>query len=119
MTMSDQTLSYKSYLGSIEVSTDDNCLFGKILFINDLVTYEANTVGELKIEFQKAVDGYLAFCDAEGVSPDKPFSGTFNVRIPPGIHREAALYAARCGVSLNEFVKDSMVEKLSESTGEL
>jgi len=114
MTMSSQTFSYKNYLGSIEVSTDDNCLFGKILFINDLVTYEANTVGELKIEFQKAVDDYLAFCDAESVSPDKPFSGTFNVRVSPGIHRKAALYAAKCGMSLNEFVKDSLVERMSE-----
>ena len=40
-------LTYKTYIGSIEVSVEDECLHGKILFIDDLITYEANTVQEI------------------------------------------------------------------------
>ncbi|HBL97182.1 MAG TPA: toxin-antitoxin system HicB family antitoxin, partial [Psychrobacter sp.] len=35
-----QYFSYKGYTGSIEVSTEDLCLFGKIQMIQDLVMYD-------------------------------------------------------------------------------
>ena len=34
-------LFYKGFTGSAEVSIEDQCLFGKIEFIGDLITYEA------------------------------------------------------------------------------
>ena len=74
--------AYKGFTGSIEISVDDDCLFGKILYIDDLVNYFAKTPKELEIEFKKAVDDYLAFCKSEGVSPNKPFSGSSNVPVP-------------------------------------
>jgi len=86
--MSNKVLNHRNYLGSIEVSIEDNCLYGKILFINDLVTYEANTPDGLKLAFQEAVDGYLAFCKEEGIPADRPFSGNFNVRVPKEFHRK-------------------------------
>ena len=57
-------LEYKSFLGSIEVDIDDNCLHGKILFINDLITYEAVTPAQLETEFK--ADGLVK-------SPRMPF----------------------------------------------
>jgi len=106
--MSDKVLSHKGYLGSIETSLDDNCLFGEILYVNDLVTYEGKTVEELHKAFVEAVEHYLARCAEEGVEPDKPCSGTFNVRMAPELHRTACLQATRKGVSLNEFVKEAV-----------
>lgn len=52
---------YKGYTGSIEFSSDDNCYFGKIYDIKDLVLYEAETVDDLYEEFKKAVDDYIEF----------------------------------------------------------
>ena len=49
-------------MGSIKISLEDNCLHGKILNIADLITYEAQTVDELKAAFQAATDDYIAFC---------------------------------------------------------
>ena len=46
---------YKDFIGSIEVSTQDKCLYGSILYVNDLITYEAKTVGALEKEFKKAL----------------------------------------------------------------
>ena len=67
--MNDRTLSYNGYCGSVEVSIEDDCLHGKILFISDLVTYEASSPGELAREFRSAVDHYLQKCQQENVSP--------------------------------------------------
>ena len=58
--MSDY-LEYKGYYGSVEVSLDDNVLRGKILFVSDLVTYEADSVNGLRTAFEESVDDYSAF----------------------------------------------------------
>jgi predicted HicB family RNase H-like nuclease len=103
--MKPNVLEYKGYQGSIEVSLEDNVLHGKILHIVDLVTFEAQTPEGLQQAFEEQVDEYLAFCEEEGVSPDKPFSGTFNVRLGPELHRELALAASREGLTINVTLK--------------
>ncbi|MNR36177.1 hypothetical protein D3C85_1540730 [compost metagenome] len=55
-------LQHRGYYGSIEASTEDNCLFGKLLFIRELINYEGETVAELQAAFRDAVDNYLATC---------------------------------------------------------
>jgi predicted HicB family RNase H-like nuclease len=114
--MTDKTLSYKGYCGSIKISLDDDCLYGEILFINDLVTYEATHPAELEQQFKNAVDYYLEKCRQDGTSPDKPFNGSFNVRFSPELHRAAGMEAARNGQSLNDFVKECVEHRLSNKT---
>jgi predicted HicB family RNase H-like nuclease len=97
-------LTYKGYSGSVDISIEDNCLHGKIEFINDLVTFEGSTPIELKTAFEEAVDRYFAYCKKTGTVPDKPFSGSFNVRTGAALHRLSAQVAASKGVSLNEHV---------------
>jgi predicted HicB family RNase H-like nuclease len=110
--MSDKTFTYKNYCGSIESSLEDNCLHGQILFVQDLVTYEAQTVSELKTAFENAVDYYLEKCQREGLVPDKTFNGSFNVRLSPELHRATAMEAARAGRSLNDLVKECIELRL-------
>lgn len=103
--MKTQVIEYKGYQGTIEPSFEDGVLHGKILHIVDLVTYEAETIPGLEQAFRDSVDEYLEFCAEEGVSPDKPFSGTFNVRLGPDLHRQLALAASREGMKINETLK--------------
>jgi predicted HicB family RNase H-like nuclease len=51
--------------------------------VRDLVSYEAEQLGQLRIAFENAVDNYLETCEREGLMPDKPFDGSFNVRLSP------------------------------------
>lgn len=111
--MTDKTFSYKGYCGSIEFSVEDDCLFGQILFVRDLVTYEAEQIRGLKKAFEESVDYYLEKCERDGLTPDKPFSGSFNVRLTPELHRAAAVEAARMGTSLNDLVKECIESRLS------
>ena len=103
-----QYLEHNGYCGSIEVSVEDKCLFGQVEFINDLVSYEGNTIEELEASFKEAVEDYLATCTAQLKNPDRPFSGTFNVRIGPELHKKAAFGAKRADQSLNDFIKQAI-----------
>lgn len=99
-----KTLSYNGYEGTVDVDIDEGVCRGKLLFVPDLVTYVAETPKLLKAAFEEAVDDYLTTCEELGREARKPFRGSFNVRVTPDLHRDAALRAARDEVALNEVV---------------
>lgn len=45
-------LSYKNYNGTVEYSKEDSCLFGKVVGIKSLLSYEGDSVKELEQDFQ-------------------------------------------------------------------
>lgn len=108
---------YKGFIGSIEADSEDKVLHGKLLYITDLVTYEADTIPELEIEFKNSVDEYLATCKLLNREPMKPFKGSLNIRIGAELHKEAALHAATHGVSINEFIKLAVENKIQQDDG--
>jgi predicted HicB family RNase H-like nuclease len=95
-------LKYKDYEGTAELDMTRRICRGKILFIDDLVTYEATSPAELQREFEAAVDDYIDTCASLGREPQKPLRGQFNVRVPPALHKAAALRALADNVSLND-----------------
>ena len=103
-----KTVKYKGYEGTVEVDIDRGICRGKIMFIDDLVTYECESAKDIKKEFEAAVDDYLATCQELGRDALKPLSGAFNVRIPPEMHRELKVRAIQDDVSLNEVVVRSI-----------
>ena len=109
-----KTLKYKGYVGSIEFSPEDNLLFGEILGIDGLVNYEGTTTQELTDSFHEAVEDYLAFCKDHNWTPQKSYSGAFNVRVSPDTHRQIANRASEAGISINAFVKKVLDEAVKE-----
>ncbi|QTE36821.1 type II toxin-antitoxin system HicB family antitoxin [Mucilaginibacter gossypii] len=101
-------LQYKNYYGSVHFSASDEVFHGKVLGINDLVNFEGTSVKELKAAFEEAVEDYIDTCNEIGKSPDKTYKGTFNVRVPSALHKEASTFAAINNITLNEFVKMAM-----------
>lgn len=101
-------LQYKDYYASVHFSSEDEVFHGKVLGINDLITFEGSSVKELKKAFQEAVEDYLETCMEIGKEPNKTYKGTFNVRIPANLHKDAALFAALNNVSLNDFIKTAI-----------
>lgn len=106
-------LKYKGYIGSVEYSEEDNCLFGKVLGMSkDCITYEGETIIELKSDFEGAVDDYIASCIARGVEPRKAFSGSLNIRISPDIHSRIAMLAQDAGITINGYIKNTLEKHL-------
>ncbi len=101
-------LDYEGYTGSIEYSTEDNLLFGKVIGIKGLLSYEGETGKELEEDFKSVIDEYLADCKSKEIVPERPFKGSFNVRIPAKLHRKAALLAMETKTSLNNLVTESI-----------
>jgi len=97
-------LNYKGYEGTADIDMSRKVCRGKVLFIGDLVTYEAPSPPELQIEFEAAVDDYLETCETLGREPQKPLKGQFNVRISPALHKTATMRALADNVSLNDVV---------------
>ena len=106
-------MTYKGYCGSVEYSAEDNCLCGQVMFIRALLTYEGETLPELKADFEGVVDEYLSDCKARGITPEKPFKGSFNVRVPSEVHRKLALAAEKRGETLNKYVSDVLSANVS------
>lgn len=101
-------LEYKGYTGTVEFSVPDKCFHGRILGITHLFTYEGNTFDELEEDFKGCIDDYLFDCEQEGVKPQKPFSGTLNIRIGSELHKNIALEARKKGETLNSFIKKAL-----------
>jgi predicted HicB family RNase H-like nuclease len=104
----NNTLEYKSYIGTVEYSAEDRIFFGKLAFVTDLVSFEADNVKDLEKNFQEAVDDYLETCHQLKKPPKKTFKGVFNIRIKPKLHKQAYISALNKKISLNKFVEESM-----------
>lgn len=105
-----ETLSYSGYVGSIHFSHDDQVFWGKLELIDTLVTFEANNASELEQNFKNAVDDYLLVCKEQGVEPQKPFKGTFNVRVGSNLHKAAYIGSLIEGTSMNKVVEEALME---------
>jgi len=110
-----KNLEYKGYTGSIEYSGEDNLLFGKVLGIKGLISYEGKTGSDLENDFKEAIDTYLSDCKSNGIKTEKPFKGSFNVRVSPTLHQRAALLAMEAKVSLNNFVAEAIRLRVQKS----
>ena len=102
------TMKYKDYSGSVEYSDEDGVFFGRIIGINDRITFDGDNVKSLRTNFEDAVDGYLEVCSQIGKEPDRAYKGTFNVRIAPELHRDLAVYSVSHGKTLNSTVEDAI-----------
>jgi predicted HicB family RNase H-like nuclease len=107
----------RGYTGSIEYSKEDDMLYGKVLGIKSLISYEGETGKELENDFREAIDLYLTDCEKENIKPEKPFKGNFNIRISAELHKKAALLAMEEKMSLNNFVAESIRERIFKEIG--
>jgi predicted HicB family RNase H-like nuclease len=105
-------LTYKGYIGSVHFSADDNVFFGKVEGINDLITFEGETVQKLKNSFYYMIDEHIKDCEAENIPVEKSYKGSFNIRLTPDLHRKAAVSAKIYGTTLNNFVREAIEMRL-------
>ena len=105
-------LKYKGYLGMVEYDADGKIFTGEVIGIRSVVTFQGRTPEELEASFRESIDVYLEMCREDGVQPEKPYSGRFNVRISPELHRAIALKAAAERKSLNDLVTEALHKTL-------
>ena len=97
-------LTYKGYLGHVEFDDEADIFHGEVINTRDVITFQGSAVAEIKKAFRESVDDYLAFCKERNEEPDKPFSGKFNLRIDPELHKQVYITARRHHMSLNQWI---------------
>jgi predicted HicB family RNase H-like nuclease len=101
-------MKYKGYTGLVELEEGSDVLFGRVIGLRDVVTFQGESVAEVTQAFHDSVDDYLEFCATRGESPEKPYSGQFVLQLDPALHRELATIANMQSVTLNAFIDDAL-----------
>jgi predicted HicB family RNase H-like nuclease len=86
---------------------------GDIINTRDVITFQGTTVKEIEKAFKDSINDYISWCKEEGVEPEKPYSGKFNVRLSPELHRQVAILAKKKHLSLNSFVEKALTDEIS------
>lgn len=110
----NNVMEYKGYMGTVEYSDKDRVLFGKVLGIKGLISYEGESVDNLRIDFEEAIDDYLQMCAEKNIEPEKIYKGNFNVRIAPELHKQASIAALNRNISLNSYVEKAIKMLVSQ-----
>ena len=109
----NNTMSYKGFTAKVEFSPDDEVFFGRLIGIDDVVTFEGQTVDELKKSFAEAVDFHLEVCEKTGQKLKKNYSGKLLFRFNSELHARIAAAAESKGKSINEFAKEVFESAIS------
>lgn len=109
-------LTYKGYLGQVEFLDEENIFYGEVINTRDVITFQGQSVAEIRQAFIDSIEDYLEFCAQRGEMPDKPFSGKFNLRIGEALHRDVYSAAKAQHKSLNEWIIDAIQSHLQQDT---
>lgn len=107
-------MEYKGYIASIEYDESVGLLHGRVINAgtSPVATFEASDVKGLKHEFHASIDQYLTLCEERGIEPQKPFSGEVILDLGASLHRKVTLASMDDGMTLNEWVKEILEEKV-------
>ncbi len=107
-------LIYKGYIGHVEFDDEADIFHGEVINTRDVITFQGRTVAELKKAFHDSINDYLDFCKERNEEPEKPFSGKFNLRIDPELHRQVYITARQHKVSLNQWIAEAIRHHIQE-----
>jgi predicted HicB family RNase H-like nuclease len=106
-------MEYKGYMGTVEYDAEAKIFHGDIINTRDVITFQGKSVNEIEKAFKDSIDDYIAWCKEDGVEPEKPYSGKFNVRLSPDLHRQIAILAKKKRISLNSFVEKAITKEIA------
>jgi predicted HicB family RNase H-like nuclease len=99
------TLNYRGYTARMDFDADDKIIVGRVVDIDDIITFHGQSVTEFELAFHQAIDGYIHACEQLGQTADKPASGRMMLRVNPLVHAAAVKASARSGESLNKWAE--------------
>ena len=101
-------MSYKGYTASMVFDAEDKIIVGRIMDVDDIISFHGESVAEFESNFHAAIEDYLAASKELGTAPEKPASGKVMLRIAPEIHAAALKAAALHGTSLNKWAEGAL-----------
>ena len=102
------TMTYRGYTASMLFDAEDKIIVGRVLDIDDIISFHGVSVAQFESSFQTVVDDYIAASEALGSKPEKPVSGRLMLRIAAMVHAAALKAAAQSGTSLNKWAEQAL-----------
>ena len=103
-----KTLTYKGYIGEFGID-DSGDLFGKVMDLShNVLTFEGKTPELLEMDFRDMLDEYLADCEKENIVPERPYKGSFNIRIGSERHSLLARVAKERNTTINQLIASAI-----------
>ena len=99
--MPSNLMRYKDYVAEIRYDDSADSFHGRVIGMRDVIDFYGRTPEELRTEFKKVVDDYLAWCASESVKPEKTWRGKLTFRPTEEQRRRFILAAAARGLSVN------------------
>ena len=99
------SMCYRGYTARMEFDPDDTIIVGRVLDIDDIISFHGTSVAEFEGALRSAVDAYITACEQLGQAPDTPASGKMMLRVDPAVHAAAVKASARSGQSLNKWAE--------------
>jgi predicted HicB family RNase H-like nuclease len=102
------TMQYRGYVASMIFEAEDKVIVGRVLDVDDIITFHGESVDEFESNFHTIIDDYITACEKLGATPEKPASGRLMLRVSPTVHAAALKAAARKGISLNKWAEQAL-----------
>ena len=110
------TMQYRGYTAIMSFDAEDKVIVGRVLDIDDILTFHGASVAEFEAHFHTVVDDYIAACEALGSEPERPASGRLMLRVSPEVHAASLKAAALSGTSLNRWAEQALKAATRRST---
>jgi len=102
--------TYKGYVAEVDVDVKARLLYGRVLDLKDVITFQGETVEEAIHSFHDSVDAYLVFCQELGENPEKAFSGHIPFRTNAEHHRKILIASRLVNKSINAWMDEALTE---------
>ncbi len=98
-------LEHKGFLGGrVKFDSGANLLHGEVMNSPDVVTFQGETVAQLKQAFIDSVEAYLSLCKERGESPEPLFPDKLELQLDPTVYKSALAAAKEAEISLNDWI---------------
>jgi len=106
-------MTVEGYQAKIEYDPEIDLFRGEILGLTGGADFYGRNPKELRAEFRKSLEVFLAVCKEKGIEPRRSFSGKFNLRIPPELHEKLAIVAQAEGKSINALAQEALRSRVA------
>src|SRR5436189_383977 len=101
-------MKYKGYLADITYDDEAKIFHGEVIGLKDIITFQGQSVSDLKKAFQESINDYLEWCEERSEQPEKTYSGKLHIRMNSTLHAHLAIEATKQGISLNDLINQKL-----------
>jgi predicted HicB family RNase H-like nuclease len=104
--MLSNVISYRGYHAEIKYDPSADAFHARVLGMRDVISFYGRTPEELRHEMRAAIEDYLAWCETDGVKPERSWTGKLTLRSDGDFRRRVLIAAATRGQSVSTWINE-------------